>query len=145
MSRRCLSLAACRTWLSPQDVVRLALRSYYAACRDLEPPPGTPFLDPEHGPWAGRESLREGFLATLDRAVHAHARHKGLQGYESGPDDTDPGVQGQSPRGGALDPDGGEGNSACGAAPFEGSELASAAPPEDRAFLRPAIARIAGS
>lgn len=140
MSRRAiLTPADCRTWLPPNDVVRLALGAYYAACRDIEPPPGEPFRDPVYGPYSDRETLRETFLAEFYRRVHEFARSKGLAGYGVLPDEEATGVQGQSPCGGAPDSGAGSSEGACRGAAFDVTALAPAAPTETRFFIGPEL------
>jgi len=62
MKRVWESPAACR-FFTPEDVVRWALAAYYGASRDIEPPAGEPWIDPESGSWATP--------AAFGRAVHA--------------------------------------------------------------------------
>lgn len=76
MSTRSDPAAACRCFTA-EDACRLALGAYYAASRDIEPPPGEPW-DDGSGPWAGPAEFVEAFLHQVARRVYVETMRQGL-------------------------------------------------------------------
>lgn len=73
MNANVSSPAACR-FFTPEDVVRWALAAYYGASRDVEPPPGVPWLDPEFGQsWASPASFGDAVHMRFTNALVAAA------------------------------------------------------------------------
>jgi len=76
-------------WLSPQELLNHALASYYAASREMTPPPGEPFIDPETGqPWCCRgdflEALNTHLAHRLNRLYRERVIHKSTAGNAEG-------------------------------------------------------------
>lgn len=68
-------------WLNPEELLNHALAAYYAASREMSPPDGEPFIDPENGqPWACRgdflESLNNHLAHRLNRLYRERVIHK---------------------------------------------------------------------
>jgi hypothetical protein len=57
--------AQCR-FFTAEDAVRLALQSYYAAGRYLEPPPGEPWMTEDGSPWADAAGFATAFQGQLE-------------------------------------------------------------------------------
>lgn len=76
--------------LTAEDALRLALSAYYAAVRDLQPPPGSRWLVEGDGvleplPWASPRDLHDGFLHHLGERLWAHAAATGHLDPEESP------------------------------------------------------------
>lgn len=68
--------AAAVRWFDAEQAVTWALQAFYAACRNIEPPEGEAWHDPEHGPWADRGCFVWEFHAALTRRLNLAAwRH----------------------------------------------------------------------
>jgi len=73
---KCDPVASVR-WFDAEQALAWALQSYYAACKEVEPPPGQPFVDPEDGSlWAGKGGFLFAFHSalTLRLSLAAFAR-----------------------------------------------------------------------
>ena len=78
MSRApCSRPADCWTWITPDDVIGHALAAFYAACRQVEPPPGQPWMDAA-GSWSDRESFLGELSLHFTQRVNAQAVAAGI-------------------------------------------------------------------
>jgi hypothetical protein len=69
--------ASCRCF-SAEDACRHALAAYYAASREIEPPPGEPFESPESGPYAGPTDFVDAFLRQVAERIYGGALEAGV-------------------------------------------------------------------
>jgi len=53
-------------WFGAEQALAWALQAYYAACREVQPPPGQSFVDPVDGSlWAGKGDFLHAFHSAL--------------------------------------------------------------------------------
>jgi hypothetical protein len=64
--------ADCWDWLTAEDVARIALGAFYAACRAMQPPEGNPFVEDGAG-WACRGDLRDTVAGLFQQRLNLHA------------------------------------------------------------------------
>jgi hypothetical protein len=69
--------AQCR-FFSAEDACRFALAAYYAASREIEPPPGEPWIT-EGAPWASGGDFADAFLEGVRDRVAAAAWSQSLR------------------------------------------------------------------
>lgn len=59
------SIVASLRWFSAEQALAWALQAYYAACREVEPPPGVPLVDSDGSLWAGKGEFLHAFHSAL--------------------------------------------------------------------------------
>jgi len=78
MTRQIDPAAASRCFTA-EDACRYALAAYYAACADIEPPKGEPWLDEDGEAWASPGDFVEMFLRQVGIKVYREAVAAGVE------------------------------------------------------------------
>ncbi|MDE2055567.1 MAG: hypothetical protein KGI62_12895 [Xanthomonadaceae bacterium] len=66
-------LVASVRWFGAEQVLAWALQAYYAACRQIEPPPGRSFVDPDGETWASKGDFLQAFHSALTARLNLAA------------------------------------------------------------------------
>lgn len=70
----------CWDWITPEEVVRMAIRSFDLARRACRPPAGERFRDVNGVPWAGRLDFADDLALLIELHVKAEAHAMGIGG-----------------------------------------------------------------
>lgn len=74
--------ADCWDWITPEDVIRIALASFYGACRSAEhPEDGSPWLDDKGQAYSSRPFLAEEMAEQFRLRTYDIAHQKGVGNY----------------------------------------------------------------
>jgi hypothetical protein len=66
-------LAASVRWFGAEQALAWALQAYYAACKDIEPPAGEPFVDQHGDTWASKGDFLHAFHSALTARLNLAA------------------------------------------------------------------------
>lgn len=64
-------------WITPEDVMRIALASFYRVCRDLDVPAAQPWIQ-DGVAWASREDVARDLEEDFGLRLAAFAHERGL-------------------------------------------------------------------
>ena len=68
----------CWDWITPEEVCRHALASFYRACEAMKQPQPDQFIDSDGGPWSDRRGFADTLTALFDMRIKTDAYHLGL-------------------------------------------------------------------